>query len=112
MSSVPPTSISITLLSPEPRLYHGVGLGVGERQVEGSLAKLADEGLKSSRVSRSRLRYWGTKRARPSMQGSERSWAAECVCVCVCVCVCELSILLLPHIQSCDLQGFGIWESP
>ena len=110
MSSVPPTSISITLLSPEPRLYQGEGLGVGERQVEGSLAKLAGEGLKSSRVSRSRLRYWGTKRGRPSMQGSERSWAAEGVCVCVCV--HKMSILFLPHIQSCDLQGFGIWGSP
>ena len=48
-----------------PRLYDGDRLGLGERQVEGSLAKLAGEGLKSSRVSRSRVRYWGTKRGRP-----------------------------------------------
>ena len=116
MSSVPPTSISITLLSPEPRLYHGEGLGVGERQVEGSLAKLAGEGLKSSRVSRSRLRYWGTKRGRPSMQGSERSWAAECVCVCVCVCTkCLFCFSPTSSLVTSRALGFGgalssIWE--
>ena len=44
------------------------------------------------------------------MQGSERSWTSECVYVRVCV--CDIFILLLPHIQSCDLQGFGTLGSP
>lgn len=83
---------------------------MGERQVEGSLAKLAGEGLKSSRVSRSRLRYWGTKRGRPKSHPCKVQRGAGLLSVCMCV--CKMSILLLPHIQSCDLQGFGIWGSP
>lgn len=73
-----------------PRLYDGDGLGVRERQVEGSLAKLAGEGLKSSRVSRSRLRYWGTKRGRPKSHPCkvQRGAGPLSVCTCVCVCVC------------------------
>lgn len=104
-----PTS-TLTLLPqcPGSRMGSGsretvVGRSVGNDQRQGGLARLAGEGIKSSVMSRSRLRGQRAQGGRPHRQGPLRS-GALCVHVCVCVhaCVCAMSVSL-PHLQLCDL---------
>ena len=44
------------------------------------------------------------------MQGSERSWTAECVYVCVCVCVCVISLFCFsPTSSLVTSRALGLW---